>query len=183
MLLKAWVKPFWLKPSCLSWIMSSTKQNPQNMQPLPKGHWFVAEQIWIPQIHLFVLWSGCIQRNLLPETHKLMLQEKKYCSRWQRKERWNVRVVAGYQYLTGQSESVWRLLRRSIRKGTESLVCLGVGFIKLAAYSCPRYGGRPENSEKCRVPSFFRNVSSSLWTWSATENSAVLTCHTPSVTD
>lgn len=43
-LLKAGVKPFWLEPSCLSWIMSSTKQNPQNMQPLPRGHWVAA---WI----------------------------------------------------------------------------------------------------------------------------------------
>lgn len=72
--------------------MSSTKQNPQNMQPLPRGHWIVAEHGFfeIPQIHLFVLWSGCIQRKLSPKSLQLMLQERleatekrpiyKYCS-------------------------------------------------------------------------------------------------------
>lgn len=80
-LLKAGVKPFWLEPSCLSWIMSSTKQNPQNMQPLPRGHWVAAWILYFffvstPPIHLFVLRSGCIQRNLLPKSHRLMLQER-----------------------------------------------------------------------------------------------------------
>lgn len=78
LLLKAEVKPFWLETSCLSWIMSSTKQNPQNMQSLPRGHWIVAEHGFfeIPQIHLFVLWSGYIHRNLLPKSLRLMLQER-----------------------------------------------------------------------------------------------------------
>lgn len=30
----------------------------------------------ILQIHLFVLWFGCIQRNLLPKAQRLMLQER-----------------------------------------------------------------------------------------------------------
>lgn len=75
---KVWVKPFWLKPSCLTWIMSSRKQNPQNMQSLPRGHWIVAELLFfeILQIHLFVLWFGCLQRNLSPKASCLMSHER-----------------------------------------------------------------------------------------------------------
>jgi len=42
------------------------------MQPLPRGQWTVKEVFFL---HLFVLWSGCIQRNLLPKSQRLMLQE------------------------------------------------------------------------------------------------------------
>lgn len=86
--LKVWVKPFWLKPSCLSWIMSSRKQNPQNMQSLPRGDWIVAELLFfeILQIHLFVLWFGCLQRNLSPKARCLMLQERLEETEWRPSE-------------------------------------------------------------------------------------------------
>lgn len=51
---KAWTKPsfflfiFWLQTSRLSWIMSSRKQNPPNMQRLPRGHWTIAEHVLPP---------------------------------------------------------------------------------------------------------------------------------------
>lgn len=56
------------------------------MQLLPSGQRIVAELGFFfffffetppstPQIHLFVLWSHCIQSNLLAKSHRLMLQE------------------------------------------------------------------------------------------------------------
>lgn len=59
--------------SCLFWITSSTKQN---MQPLPRGHWIVAEH-GVFQIHLFVLWSGWIRRKKLQaKSHRLMFKDR-----------------------------------------------------------------------------------------------------------
>lgn len=67
--LTVWVKPFWLKPSRLSRIMSSTKQNPQNMHCLPRGHWVVAELLVFPSKSISLFYGLVVYREASCQRH------------------------------------------------------------------------------------------------------------------